>query len=83
MLREKYTGNEEKAITDVDVLFGEDAVDPRPGWQIKKVPLGGSNAPAAHFTLRRGGPQLKAPPPTLRVNSEGNFKSCRSRTRIW
>lgn len=33
-----------KAVTDVDILFGEDAVDPRPQWELLRHPLQLPNA---------------------------------------
>jgi hypothetical protein len=74
ILREKYKDNREKAITDVDLLYGKDAVDPRPGWTLKKVPFRGDEVLAARFTILRSTPRLKTPSPTLRINADGKFK---------
>jgi hypothetical protein len=74
ILREKYTNNREKAVTDIDLLYGKDAVDPRPGWTLKKVPFRGDEVLAARFTIRRSTHRLKTPSPTLRINADGKFK---------
>lgn len=65
------------AVTAVDVLFGTDAVEARPGWEIRQQPLilpssGGENQ-EAYLTIRRG-PPATFDPPTLHVNKEGKFK---------
>ncbi|ODV77264.1 Metallo-dependent phosphatase [Suhomyces tanzawaensis NRRL Y-17324] len=48
----------ENAITGIDILFGEDAVDPRPNWRlIERSPLLDTLAPSgksAYLTIRRG-----------------------------
>jgi hypothetical protein len=74
VLREKYKDNKEKAITDVDLLYGKDAVDPRPNWTLKRVPFRGDEVLAARFTIRRGTLRPKTPSPTLRMNADGKFK---------
>ncbi|KAL6939593.1 hypothetical protein ACO0RG_003436 [Hanseniaspora osmophila] len=41
-------------FSDVDILFGKDCVDPRPGWDLdKKIAIGDSPHPA-YFTLKKG-----------------------------
>lgn len=65
-----------KAVTAVDVLFGADAVEPRPGWYLSNQPLSlsspGDNH-EAHLTIRRG-PPVPVERPTLRVRKDGKFK---------
>lgn len=65
------------AVTAVDVLFGEDAVEARPGWaMITGTQLlldGSSSIPAAHLTIRRGA-QQEAIKPIPRVRENGRFK---------
>jgi hypothetical protein len=65
------------AVTSVDVLFGEDAVEARPGWEmIKGTQLlldAGSKIPSAHVTVRRGAEQDPFKPP-LKIQDNGRFK---------
>ncbi|KAI9893621.1 MAG: hypothetical protein M1814_006417 [Vezdaea aestivalis] len=65
-----------KAVTSVDVLFGVDAVEPRPGWEIKDPPLlleTPSESQGARLSVRKG-PSAKIDKPTLRVTKDGKFK---------
>lgn len=34
----RHASDSEKAVTYIDVLFGADAVDPRPNWEVKDTP---------------------------------------------
>ncbi|KAK4157503.1 Metallo-dependent phosphatase-like protein [Chaetomidium leptoderma] len=64
------------AVTAVDVLFGDDAVEARPGWAIMGTPLlldSGSGIPAAQVTIRRGAEQ-EPHKPVPRVMDNGRFK---------
>lgn len=64
------------AVTAVDVLFGPDAAEPRPGWSLGETPLlldAGANVPEARLTLRNG-PAKKAERPQPRVKKDGKFK---------
>jgi hypothetical protein len=64
------------AVTGVDVLFGDDAAEARPGWRITGTPLlvdAGSGVPAAHVTIRRG-PEEKPYQPAPRIGDNGRFK---------
>jgi hypothetical protein len=76
--RKSYTGNIEKVFMGVDVLFGVDAVDARPQWNILDEPLKLEDAspetPTARLTLRRGLPHTKPEPQTLRARDDGSFK---------
>ncbi|KAL6715693.1 Phosphatase dcr2 [Lecanora helva] len=65
------------AITAVDVLFGSDAVEPRPGWELGSQPLllpnAGPENQETYLSIRRGHPKVKDTP-TLHVNKDGKFK---------
>ncbi|KAL2002709.1 hypothetical protein VTN02DRAFT_6140 [Thermoascus thermophilus] len=73
---ERHASDSEQALTSLDVLFGADAVDPRPNWEVKDTPLllnGGAEAQEARLSIRRGTPpRLKKPIP--RINENGRFK---------
>ncbi|KIW02701.1 uncharacterized protein PV09_06139 [Verruconis gallopava] len=63
-------------VTAVDVLFGADAVEPRPGWSIREQALlldYPRDAPEARITIRRGSPK-KIDTPVPRVRKDGKFK---------
>ncbi|KAI2621765.1 calcineurin-like phosphoesterase [Hypoxylon sp. NC1633] len=65
-----------KAVTAVDVLFGDDAVEARDGWQLQNTPViltAGSDIPSAHITVRQGS-QVEPLKPQPRVNDNGKFK---------
>ncbi|KAK3370116.1 Metallo-dependent phosphatase-like protein [Podospora didyma] len=64
------------SVTAVDILFGDDAVEARPGWAITGTPLllaASSSVPPAHITIRRG-PEHAVTKPKLRVGDNGRFK---------
>ncbi|KAI1489406.1 calcineurin-like phosphoesterase [Biscogniauxia mediterranea] len=71
-----HASDSKNAITSVDVLFGDDAVEARDGWQIQGTPLlldADPEIPVAHITVRRGSyeePQKHQP----RVKDNGRFK---------
>jgi len=72
----RHVSDTKSAVTSVDVLFGVDAVDPRPGWELKEneVLLDYSReSPVARVTIRRGQPQSHDKP-TVRVRKNGTFK---------
>jgi hypothetical protein len=76
--RKRYTGNTSHVITDVDVLFGVDAIDPRPHWTLMQTPLqleAPSELPVAKLSARHG-TQSRAdrPPLPLRVRADGTFR---------
>lgn len=58
------------AITAVDVLFGADAVEVRPGWAIKGTLSSGIEA---RLSVQRGQPP-EHEAPTLRINEHKRFK---------
>lgn len=63
-------------ITAVDVLFGDDAVEVREGWDMVDTPLllgSKPSVPSAYLTTRTGHPEAtKKPVP--RINDNGKFK---------
>lgn len=78
LLRSKYCGNVDDAITEVDVLFGVDAVDPRPQWTLMDSALllnAQPKIPTARISLRRGRPKPRLNPDiVLRARKDGSFK---------
>ena len=63
-------------VTAIDVLFGEDAVDPRPGWEVKDTPLlldGVAEGKEPRLSTRRGRPRHEDKP-VPRVGKDGKFK---------
>ncbi len=72
----RHASDSVKAITAVDVLFGADAVEARPGWEILDQPILLSNPgdnQEARLTVRRGA-HVPVERPTVRVNKDGKFK---------
>lgn len=72
----RHASDSIKTVTAVDVLFGPDAVEPRPGWHLGKAPLILSNPgdnEEARLTIRRG-PVMPAEKPVLHVRKDGKFK---------
>lgn len=72
---EKYNKeHEEKYIYNVDVLFGADAVDPRPEWELIKEPIKGlSGQVPAYITLKHS-PMTKVEKPKLKIDAGARFK---------
>ncbi|OAL45451.1 Metallo-dependent phosphatase [Pyrenochaeta sp. DS3sAY3a] len=74
--RSKYNKVEE-SVTAVDVLFGKDAVDPRPQWTLMESSLqldANSNIPIARLSILYGRAMPRVDPPALRVRGDGTFK---------
>lgn len=72
----RHGSDSANAVTGLDILFGSDAVDPRPDWQVQGVPLlldTRADGREARLTVRRG-PAGKAEKPTPRINQNGKFK---------
>lgn len=72
----RHASDSLNTVTAVDILFGPDAVEPRPGWHLSKEPLILSNPgdnEEARLTIRRG-PEIPAEKPILRVSKDGKFK---------
>ena len=78
MLRSKFSGSIDQAVTDVDVLFGVDAVDPRPQWALMQSSLqlnARPNIRVARLSVLYG--RTKSRPDAraaLRVREDGKFK---------
>ncbi|GKT48924.1 phosphatase DCR2 [Colletotrichum spaethianum] len=65
-----------KAVTGIDVLFGDDAVEARDGWEITGTALllpPNQDVPVTHITLRRGS-QKEPHKPQPRIPENGRFK---------
>ncbi|KAI1779696.1 Metallo-dependent phosphatase-like protein [Hypoxylon cercidicola] len=78
VLRSNYSGDHE-AITAVDVLFGVDAVEPRPQWALIRPPLqlkAKPEVPVAQLSVRQGTakPKPDTPRAELRIKEDGKFK---------
>ncbi|KAJ5388387.1 hypothetical protein N7509_010928 [Penicillium cosmopolitanum] len=72
----RHASDSEKAVTYIDVLFGADAVDPRPNWEVKDTPLlldGRTEKLETRLSIRRGNP-TKSKRPIPRINEHGKFK---------
>jgi hypothetical protein len=79
VLRSPYAGDRHQVVTAVDVLFGVDAVDPRPQWALMETPLqmgAHPEIPVARLTVRQGraNPRPDVPRIQLRVKEDGKFK---------
>jgi 3',5'-cyclic AMP phosphodiesterase CpdA len=72
----KKSSDSDLAVTDVDILFGDDAAEAREHWAITGAPLvpsQGRSQLSAHLTIRRGGRHImKKPKP--RIREDGKFK---------
>ena len=72
----KHDSDTEKAVTGVDVLFGADAVDPRPGWTMLQTPMlieTAAKGSVARLSVRHGRVvEHKRVAP--RVRKDGRFK---------
>ena len=73
----RHASDSKRSVTAVDILFGADAVEPRPGWEI--VQSGalrldtGSDNKEPRLSIRRGQPQtIEKPIP--RIRKDGKFK---------
>ncbi len=70
----RHDSDSSKVVTAVDVLFGADAVDPRPGWLLSQTPLLVDNGDLpARLSIRHGQPHLPKDV-TLHVRKDGRFK---------
>jgi hypothetical protein len=71
-----HASDSKQAVTAVDVLFGDDAVEARDGWDITRIPLlldTNPEIPATHVTIRRGS-HIDPYKPQPRINDYGKFK---------
>ena len=78
VLRSRFSGSIGQAVTEVDILFGMDAVDPRPQWALMHSSLqldGEPDIPVARLSVLQGRakPRLGARA-DLRVRADGTFK---------
>jgi hypothetical protein len=72
-----HASDSKDAVTAVDVLFGDDAYEVRPGWEIRGTALrldGARDIPSAHITIRRGGHEEPPKQPAPRIRDNGKFK---------
>ncbi|KAF2132118.1 Metallo-dependent phosphatase [Dothidotthia symphoricarpi CBS 119687] len=73
----RHASNSKRAVTAVDILFGSDAVEPRPGWELVKN--GALHLDTARdskdprLSIRRGAPQ-KTEKPVPKIRKDGKFK---------
>ncbi|VUC24891.1 unnamed protein product [Clonostachys rosea] len=71
-------GTDDSFVTGVDVLFGEDAVEPRPGWALVRSSLrlhADPSVPAAQVTVRHGKAKPKpGKTPPLIARTDAKFK---------
>ena len=79
LLRSKRTVDfdSQRVVTAVDLLFGADAVDPRPGWTLARTPLlidENRDSHAARLSIRRGQPTADKRVAVPRVRKNGRFK---------
>lgn len=76
--RQKFIVELHQVVTAVDVLFGEDAVDPRPQWVLLQSPLqlgADVEKPSAKLTFLRGRVEPTPDSATeLRVSKNGKFR---------
>ncbi|OBT53827.1 hypothetical protein VE04_05900 [Pseudogymnoascus sp. 24MN13] len=76
LLRRKFSTIDE-TVTEVDVFFGVDAVDPRPQWALMQSPLQleiHPKIPVARLSVLRGRAPRSDTPAALRVREDGKFK---------
>ncbi|KAK7398301.1 Phosphatase dcr2 [Neonectria punicea] len=72
----KKASDSKQAVTDVDVVFGDDAVEARDGWTITGTPLllkTGGNLPCVQLSVRQG-PHREPKKPMPRIRENGRFK---------
>jgi 3',5'-cyclic AMP phosphodiesterase CpdA len=73
----KHDSDSDRAVTSVDVLFGSDAVDPRPGWTLARTPLlieADKNLLPPRLSTRHGQPHPDHKEIVPRVRKDGKFK---------
>lgn len=78
VLRRKFSGKIDQAVTGVDVLFGIDAVEPRPQWALMRSTLqmdGELRVPVARLSVLHGSAKpISDARAALRVRKDGKFK---------
>lgn len=73
----RHDSDSDKAVTAVDVLFGADAIDPRPSWSLAQTPLLIETKPDGHvprLSFRQGRPKTEHKEIVPRVGKDGRFK---------
>lgn len=73
----KKDSDSDRAVTAIDVLFGADAVEPRPGWVITQTPMlldAGGQVQVARLSVRHGRPKAERKETVPRVRKDGRFK---------
>ncbi|KAK4507006.1 hypothetical protein PRZ48_000740 [Zasmidium cellare] len=73
----RHDSDSDKAVTAIDVLFGSDAIDPRPNWSLTQLPLlvdGSDGGRPPRLSVRHGRPKTDHSPPVPRVTKDGKFK---------
>ncbi|EHA58134.1 hypothetical protein MGG_16481 [Pyricularia oryzae 70-15] len=74
--RGEFNGKIDDFVTEVDVLFGMDAVDPRPEWALIRSPIQlkcQADISVARLSILHGRAKLR-PRATLRVRDDGKFR---------
>lgn len=78
ILRSNFSGKIDQAVTEVDILFGMDAVDPRPQWTLMQSPLQLERQleiPIARLSVLHGRAEPKPDArAVLRFREDGKFK---------
>jgi hypothetical protein len=78
MLRSKFSGKIDHAVTQLDVLFGDDAVEPRPQWTLMRSSIqinAQPKIPVARLSVLHGRAKLRPDArAALRVKEDGKFK---------
>jgi hypothetical protein len=73
----RHASDSKKAVTAVDILFGADAVEPRPGWELVKNGAlhldSGKDSKDPRISIRRGLP-VKHEKPIPKIRKDGKFK---------
>jgi hypothetical protein len=73
----RHASDSKRAVTAVDILYGADAVEPRPGWELVKngaIHLDSGKASRdPRISVRRGTPH-KIEKPVLKIRKNGKFK---------
>ena len=72
----KKASDSKQAVTDLDVLFGDDAVEARDGYAVTGTPLllnTGGSLLSVQLSVRRGPPR-EVKKPTPRIRNDGRYK---------
>lgn len=72
----RHGSDSAERVTGLDILFGSDAVDPRPNWQVQEIALllsTRADGREPRLSVRRG-QAAKIEKPIPRINQNGKFK---------